>query len=307
MDRYELECFLVLAEELHFGRTATRLHLSRARVSQLVQKLERRVGAPLFARTSRQVTLTRLGERLRDDLGPHHRAIREALERATATARGMAGALHVGFSTPLAGEMTMRAAEALRTAHPDLVVEICEVPMSDPFGLLRRGQFDVQLVDFPVRESDLTAGPALLTEERVLAVAAGHPLSARHAVSLEDLGDVPLLTVDGDVPDYWLEHRFPSRTPNGRPIDHRPAVTNMQEALVLVSAGKGAMLTAAHTAAYHRWPGVAYVPLVGGVPVRYGLVWRTGNGSPAVELFGHLAGKAARAVVGEDPQRALPR
>ncbi len=54
MDQTELECFLVLAEELHFGRTADRLRLSRARVSQLIQKLERRVGAPLFTRTSRR-------------------------------------------------------------------------------------------------------------------------------------------------------------------------------------------------------------------------------------------------------------
>ncbi|MER5279062.1 LysR family transcriptional regulator [Streptomyces sp. NPDC002809] len=78
VDQNELECFLVLAEELHFGRTAARLHLSRARVSQLIQKLERHVGAPLFTRTSRRVALTRLGSRFREDLEPHYRGIENA-------------------------------------------------------------------------------------------------------------------------------------------------------------------------------------------------------------------------------------
>lgn len=79
MERDEIECFLLLAEELHFGRTADRMRLFRARVSQLVQRLERRVGAPLFVRTSRRVALTSLGRQLRSDLEPHHRAMEAAL------------------------------------------------------------------------------------------------------------------------------------------------------------------------------------------------------------------------------------
>ncbi|WP_244177817.1 LysR family transcriptional regulator [Streptomyces atriruber] len=73
MERDELERFLLLAEELHFGRTAERMRLSRARASQLVQRLERRVGAPLFIHSSRRVGLAALGRQLRADLEPHHR------------------------------------------------------------------------------------------------------------------------------------------------------------------------------------------------------------------------------------------
>jgi DNA-binding transcriptional LysR family regulator len=61
----EIEVFLVLAEELHFGRTAVRLRLSQGRVSQLVRALEREIGGSLFERSSRQVRLTRLGVRFR--------------------------------------------------------------------------------------------------------------------------------------------------------------------------------------------------------------------------------------------------
>ncbi|MFE0131972.1 LysR family transcriptional regulator [Streptomyces sp. NPDC059037] len=306
MERDELECFLLLADELHFGRTADRMRLSRARVSQLVQRLERRVGAPLFIRTSRRVALTSLGRQLRADLEPHHRAIAAALERAAATARGIESVLHVGFSNPLTGEIVLKATEALRASHPGLAVEICEVPLSDPYGQLRNGEFDVQLTEFPVQEADLGAGPALLAEERVLAIAAGHPLAGRDAVSPEDLADVTLLTIAGDVPDYWLEHHVPSHTPLGRPIARGPGVTNMQEALMLAAAGKGALLAPAHTGTYYARPGVAYVPFTDAEPVGYGMVWRAGDDTGAIEAFTRTAREVARDVAQGDPRSAVP-
>ncbi|MET9253524.1 LysR family transcriptional regulator [Streptomyces sp. NPDC003717] len=295
MDRSELDCFLVLAEELHFGRTADRLRLSRARVSQLVQRMERRVGAPLFTRTSRHVALTELGARLREELAPHVRGVDEALARAAASARGAQGRLSVGFSTPLAGELAMRAAERLREPHPGLTVQVCEVPLTDPYGMLRRGEYDLQLTDFPVREDDVVRGPTLLAEGRVLAVAAGHPLAGRPAVSLDELAlaGVPLLSVEGDLPGYWLEHRRPARAPGGREIARGSAVTSLQEALTLVAAGREALLTAAHTADYQGRPGVAFVPVTGLPPLGYALMWRSGAASGATELYGVAATAAA--------------
>ncbi|AZM57847.1 LysR family transcriptional regulator [Streptomyces sp. WAC 01529] len=289
MERDELECFLLLADELHFGRTAERMRLSKARVSQLVQRLERRVGAPLFTRTSRRVALTSIGRQLRADLAPHHRGMEEALERAAATARGIDSVLHVGFSNPLTGEIVMKATEVLRVSHPGLAVEVCEVPLGDPYGQLRRGEFDVQLTELPVREEDLGGGPPLLAEDRVLALPAGHPLAARDTVTLEDLAAVPLLTLAGEVPDYWLEHHVPARTPSGRPIERGPGVINMQEGLILVAAGRGALLAPAHTATYYSRPGITYVPFADAEPTGYGLVWRLGHDTGAVAAFARTA------------------
>ncbi|MFJ2093727.1 LysR family transcriptional regulator [Streptomyces sp. NPDC087901] len=306
MDQNELECFLVLAEELHFGRTATRLHLSRARVSQLIQKLERHVGAPLFTRTSRRVALTRLGSRFREDLEPHYRGIENALARAVGSARGIEGVLHVGFSTSLAGEMVMKTIEKLRTSNPELAVEVCEVPLSDPYGMLRDGDFDLQLADFPVHEDDLTRGPTLLVEDRVLAVAAGHPLAGRSTVTLEDLAGVPLLTIAGHIPEYWLEHQLPTHTPSGRPIGPGPSVTNFQEALTLVAGGKGALLSGAHIARYHGRPGISYIPVEGDSPLGYSLMWRSDDGNRAIELFGRLAHEIARDMAPARPGKAVP-
>lgn len=103
MERAEMEIFLTLADELHFGRTADRLHLSTARISQTIKKLERRYRAPLFERTSRQVALTPTGARLHADLS----AVREQLDAAEARATaagGLGGRLTVGFVGALAGQ-----------------------------------------------------------------------------------------------------------------------------------------------------------------------------------------------------------
>ncbi|MFG2298844.1 LysR family transcriptional regulator [Streptomyces sp. NPDC048603] len=298
-DRDELECFLILAEELHFGRTAERMLLSRARVSQLTGRLERRVGAPLFRRTSRRVSLTALGRQLREDLEPHHRGIREALERAAATARAVGGELHVGFPTPTSGELVLRAAGALRATHPDLVVTVCEVPLSDPYGQLRSGGFDAAFAEFPVREPDLEAGPVLLTERRVLAVAADDPLAARTELTLEDLAGVRLLPTGGDVPAHLRERSAPDRTPGGRPISRGPEVVHVQEALMLVAAGEGALLAPEHMAAYHARPGVAYLPVAGAEPIGYGLVWRAADDSGAVRALARAAADVAAGAVPE--------
>jgi DNA-binding transcriptional LysR family regulator len=300
MERDELECFLILAEELHFGRTATRMRLSRARVSQLIQRLERRLGAPLFKRTSRSVTLTDLGARFREEVEPHHRALERALARAAATARGIGGILRVGFADSLTGEIAIRAVDDLRAAHPELAVEICETSFTDPFTQLRDRYYDVQLMELPVREADLAKGPTLLTEARVLAVATTHPFASRPWLTMNDLAETALLEIYGDLPDY---RRLPRATPDGRPIPAGHGIVSLQEGLMLVAAGKGSMLTGAHTAAHQPRPGIAYIQVLDAPPVRYGLAWRADERSAAVEAF---AARVA-AVIEERERLELPR
>jgi DNA-binding transcriptional LysR family regulator len=99
----EIEVFLVLSEELHFGRTAERLHLSQSRVSQSIQAMESRVGGALFERTSRRVRLTALGAQLCDGLRPGFDQIRRAVAEARDTACGPSGELRIGLLTLAAG------------------------------------------------------------------------------------------------------------------------------------------------------------------------------------------------------------
>ncbi|NUR93225.1 MAG: LysR family transcriptional regulator, partial [Nonomuraea sp.] len=98
MELRDIEIFLTLAEELHFGRTAERLYVSQARISQAISQQERRLGAVLFDRSNRrQVRLTPLGRQLRDDLRPVYASMRDSLERARLAARRVTSTLRVGM------------------------------------------------------------------------------------------------------------------------------------------------------------------------------------------------------------------
>ncbi|MFF0630183.1 LysR family transcriptional regulator [Streptomyces sp. NPDC004296] len=118
LERHELEAFLTLAEELHFGRTAERLHVSTARVSQTIAKLERRIGVPLFNRTSRRVELSLVGRQLYEETRPAWSRITDAFERAVDAGRGLTGLLRIAFTGPAAGQLLVGAAQEFRPGTP---------------------------------------------------------------------------------------------------------------------------------------------------------------------------------------------
>lgn len=303
LERLELEAFLVLAEELHFGRTAERLHVSTGRISQTIKKLERQVGAPLFERTSRAVQLTELGQRLRDDLRPAYEQIGAGLEQAIIAARGITGTLKVGFSTLWSGDLVVTAADLFRVRYPDCEVHIREVQLGDPLGPLRAGELDLQLTEFPIDEPDITAGPVIFSEPRALMVPDGHPFARRETVSLEDLADVILLPMIGNIPDYWLDHHYPHQTPAGRPIPHGPPITHWQEVLSHVNVGKGVSVVAARGAHYYARPGVTFVPFSDAPTIEYGLLWRKAGENTRIRAFIQIICEIRRSTPGEDEAR----
>ncbi|WP_020385599.1 LysR family transcriptional regulator [Kribbella catacumbae] len=298
MNWQELETFLALADELHFGRAAERLHVSRARVSQMTKVLERRVGGPLFERTSRRVSLTPLGRQLLDDLGPHYHGILEALAKAADTVRGTGGVLRVGFSSPLASELVMTIVDTFRGEHPQCEVQIREVHLSDRFGQLRRGELDIQLTELPVDEPDLTVGPVLLRDPLVLAVSSGHRLAGRTTVSLEDLADDTALIVDG-MDGFFSDWLVPEHTPSGRPIRRSTIASYWQELLALVAAGEGVTVAAAQGARYYPRPNLVYIPFEDRPPLEYGLLWREAGTSAKGLAFIRVAMKVSTAIHGQ--------
>ncbi len=285
VDWQEIETFLAVADELHFGRAAARLRLSQARVSQTIKKLERCVGSPLFDRTTRRVALTPIGARLRDDLRPARDAVVEALARAQAAGRGVTGVLRVGFLGPVGGRVVLEVMAALRTSHPDLEVHVQETHIADPCRPLRDGEVDVLLTQLPVAEPGIQTGPVVLSEPRVLAVSAHHPYARRDSVRLEDLAGDRTFRPAGSPPADWLDSYLPWSTPDGRPIERGPAVATFQELLALVAAGQGICPVAAHNVRYHPRPDIAFVPLVDAPPFEFGLAWRSSARTTRVQTF----------------------
>lgn len=274
MELRDIEIFLLLAEELHFGRTAARLHVSQARVSQAIKKQERRIGAALFERSSRAVRLTPIGEQLREDLLPVYRGVQQGMERARMAARGLTEILRVGMIPSNAYDLRPYW-DTFRSRHPHWGLRIRHNPFINPFAPLRNAQIDVLVSWLPVEESDLTVGPALFSEPRMLAVSHDHILAGRGSVSLEVLGEFGSLASVTPPPDYWEDAFTPFYTPSGRPIEHVRAITNLDELYTAISTGEGVSSLGTHVTRYHPRPDIAYLPYHDAPLLRWGLVWRT--------------------------------
>src|SRR6516165_369390 len=139
----QAEAFLVLCDELHFGRTAERLFLSQARVSRLIASLEAEVGGALFERTSRRVRITPLGEQLRARIATAIDLLEAGLAETQAAARGATGSLRVGFTRTTHLESLGALIRSFEKRHPECEVVEREVPMVDPYGDLRASEIDV--------------------------------------------------------------------------------------------------------------------------------------------------------------------
>ncbi len=118
----ELRIFLVLADELHFGRAAERLGISQPGVSEAVRVLESRLGVKVFDRTSRRVRLTPAGDELKRNLVPALAALDQALAQASELSRTVRGLLRVGFVLTTEGPALSRLATAFQGRYP-----ACEV------------------------------------------------------------------------------------------------------------------------------------------------------------------------------------
>ena len=294
MDHRHIDVFLTLADELHFGRTAQRLHLSQSRVSRLVSALEREVGAALFERTSRKVRLTPLGADLLADLQPAQQRVRDALERARSAARSSSGgSLCVGFTATTEGEALDGLIRAFEVSSPHCPLTVREISLFDNHAALRSGEIDVlvnwQLVDEP----DLTVGPVLHRDDRVVAVAAGPALARRAAVSVEDLADFEAADFRPALPAALSDAFIPPASPTGRPIRRTHPVSSMAETFSLVARSRIVHPTVASMSRRLARDDIVLVPITDLPALPLGLVWCTAHENARIRALAQVAARHA--------------
>ncbi len=272
----ELRIFLLLAEELHFGRTAARAGLSQPRVSQSVRSLERKLGTELAVRTSRRVTLTAAGERLRERAAPALAGLEAVLKDAEASGDRVTEPVRLGVVSAAAMGPRLRSIiEAFEAAQPESAVALVGLPFHDRFGPLRRGEVDLMVTSLPVDEPDLVTGFVLRREPRMLAVGRGHPLAGRRSVSVEDLADHPIGRLGIRAPRAQVEAMTPSITPSGRPVRMTPlAVTEPSELIWAVASGRVVQPVSTTFTETYSHPDVVYLRIRDLPPILSALVWR---------------------------------
>ena len=273
-----LRQFIAVAEELHFGRAAERLHMTQPPLTQAIQKLEVALGAALFERTSRSVRLSAAGVALL----PTAKALLSQAEAlpafVQAAALGQSGRLRLGFvSTVGYGELP-RWLRGFRELQPDIVLT------------LREATLDVQLRSFAADEIDagfIIHVPGALSmgfeywrissEPMVLA------LSSEQSRAETDPLALPLIIFPREIApslfDAVLEHY---RARAATPAIAQEAI-QMQTIVNLVSAGIGVAWVPASVMSFQR-PGVVYQPVAGAPVCETSLIWRS-DATPAVLRF----------------------
>ncbi|WP_067566233.1 LysR family transcriptional regulator [Nocardia acidivorans] len=186
LETRELEYFLAVADELHFGRAAVRLSIAQPALSKAIRRIETRLGTPLFVRSSRHVELTPAGMALRE----HGRHALNAVDVAVRNTRRATDAqAHLRLVLKPGGDAGLLSPILAEYAHqPDARrVDILFSGPADRTDFLRDGRADVGLLYAPFDDLDGLAHETLHTEERVVIVPAGHRLAAGDSVRLSEL------------------------------------------------------------------------------------------------------------------------
>ena len=298
----ELRIFLVLADELHFGRTAERLGISQPGVSEAVRVLESRLGVKVFDRTSRRVRLTPAGEELKRNAAPALALLDQALAQTSQLSHAVRGLLRVGFVLTTEGPALSRLVAAFQARYPACEVRLQEVETFDAYRALRRSDIDVLCNWLAVDEPDLTAGAAFVYYPRALAVAATHRLAGQHTVSIEDLANEDVASLPPTIPPAVYDLIVPPRTPSGHPIRRTQPVQTINEILSLVARGRIVHPTSSTVPIFNR-DDIVLIPIEGLPPIPLGLVWCTSQENPRIRALNEVA-RSMIAAPGTAPFRA---
>jgi DNA-binding transcriptional LysR family regulator len=187
-----LRYFVAVAEELHFGRAATRLHLAQPPLSQQIRRLEEILGYALFVRTSRAVKLTAAGEIFLERARRTLKNVAEDLEEARSIGRGDEGALRVGF---IGSGMLTPLPEVLgryRRLYPRVQLKLVESHTASIALEVERGVLDAAFLRDGGEIAGLRVEP-LFSEPFVAVLPATHRLAGKKEISAADLREEPFV------------------------------------------------------------------------------------------------------------------
>jgi DNA-binding transcriptional LysR family regulator len=195
--------FLAVAEELHFGRAAARLHISQPSLSNQIQKLERTLGTQLFVRTSRGISLTTAGQVLLDEARPVLAAMERAAENVRLAGTGVAATVRLGYPPPAGFETLGTLLAAVATDNPNMTVVPSELFSAEIPGRVLASELDIGLALHPQQLRGVES-EALRVESVAAVLSERHPLARGSSIQVADLAEQALLLFPRELaPAYY--------------------------------------------------------------------------------------------------------
>ncbi|WP_265867304.1 LysR family transcriptional regulator [Streptomyces sp. SKN60] len=259
----ELEAFVAVAEELHFGRAATRLHRGQPTVSEAIKRLENSLGGRLFHRTSRRVALTDLGEALLPDAHAALAQLRRFQQRGRSLAAGIGSrrTLVVAHAQYTDHQLLLRCLPQLRVRFPDVTIVPQAMPTTAQLTALRS---DAIGLGIGWATGDVTGVRArVLSTERFMAlVPMTHPLAGHAELSASELSTTGLLTWPHQINSGLCDRLLSAFHISGADLRIIQTADSVRDIAAHVAAGTGIGITV-ESALDHQPPGLRVIPLAG--------------------------------------------
>jgi DNA-binding transcriptional LysR family regulator len=275
-----LRYFIAVAEELHFGRAAQRLHIAQPGLSQQIQALEAELGVSLLARTRRRVELTAAGQVFLEEGRRALAQVERAQNLARRAATGEFGRLTIGGTESATWVVLPELLRDFRRRYPNVDLAIREMPSPLQLEALRNGEIDVGFVRPPVGTDGLIARTIL--EERLgVLLPKAHPLAKCSEMPIRALRDEPLV-VHPARPSGWADFMVNICRDAGFAPRVGQEASETATAVSFVAAGLGLTIVPVSLKGFVR-PGVVYRPIADPAPrAQLLLVHRSGAMTPTL-------------------------
>ena len=289
MELRQLEAFVAVATELHFGRAAERLHVSAPTLSELIRRLERELGTPLFTRTTRRVAMTSAGEEL---LARAKLILDEVAAAAAAVRRiagGDAGTVRLGITPPVAPGLGPHLIRRFAAQAPQVTVDVQRMWLPTMTEALVSGRIDVAITCGLIPAPEGVANEVFCAEPLLVGLRPDHRLADQDTVALRDLAhDVLGMPPEDLFPAWTLAQRQALESAGISPPMVELADTDLAAARWTDQADAEWILLTPSVAAAHTTTVVR--PVASGQLVPFTLQWNPSRAhTAAVARFVHAA------------------
>jgi DNA-binding transcriptional LysR family regulator len=287
-DIRQLRYFVALAETLHFGRAAERLHISQPPLTRQIAALEKELGVQLLERNSRGATLTHAGRRLLEDARLAIATFDQACRNTQLAARGELGSLAIGFMMHAAHTGLPRLMRRFMAAQPEVHVELREMIPNLLGDAVLTGRFDAAIMFDPGAVRGLSMH-RIFEEPLCLALHPGHKLAARKTIDASQLAGEPLIAAPPEVAPTLRDAIVRFCRANGVVPAFRLEAQLQQTIISLVAENLGSALVPASMSKLGL-PDVVFRNLKNAPTVAHVVAWRSGNRNPTLQPFLNAAG-----------------
>lgn len=284
MDHKLMQSFVAVAEELHFGRAAVRLHISQPPLTKQIQQLEQAMGVRLLERTKRKVELTVAGRVFLDEARAVLHQTGQAVELARKAGRGETGHLSVGFIDAAIYSVVPTIVRQFTERYPEVELSLTDLRIPNQVKLVAERQLDIGFVHPPIVHKALRV-ESILVEPLIVALPETHRLAAETEIALADLAPEALIQFPRSInPSLYDEIVGLCRSSGFSPRIVREA-TPKQTIIGLVSVGLGVSLLPACLENLRR-SGVVYRPIRGrNLSIDTSIIYRREQPSPVLKVF----------------------